>query len=91
MKLERGTACTVRIDPAKGRPYNCRVQVQCAERKLFGTTSTNGYAHCQVDSGVATEAHEAAPDDSDPDIHYDAATGRIIIKDHQWQLDLQLE
>ncbi|MBW2529581.1 MAG: hypothetical protein JRI23_35715 [Deltaproteobacteria bacterium] len=88
--VESGADCTVRIEPAKGRPYNCRVVIQCGQHKLFGTTATNGFAHCEVEAGVATRAHESEPDDSDPDVDYDTASRRVTLADRTWQIELEL-
>jgi hypothetical protein len=88
--VSTGEPCTIRIEPAKGRPYNCRLVIRCGSHVLFGFTKTNGYAHCTVDAGMATSAHESEPNDSDPDVHYDAATGRATVKEVAWQVDLEI-
>lgn len=89
----KGDPCTIRIEPAEGEPHNCRIVVQCGAKVLYGALKSNGYVHCALDAGVAISAHEAAPDDSDPDLHYDLATGQVMVKETtgtNWQVDMEI-
>lgn len=89
--VKSGASCTFRLEPAEGEPYNCRIEVRCDGHVLYGAKSTSGFAHCQVDAGVATGAQESEPGDSDPDIDYDAAARRVIVKERTWQVELVIE
>lgn len=85
-----GERCTIRVEPAEGEPHNCRIVVKCGAQILYGALKSNGYVHCALDGGVAISAHEAAPNDNDPDLHWDMATGQATVKDTGWQVDLKI-
>lgn len=88
--VKPGQNCTIRIEPSEGGRYNCRVVIGCGQYVLFGTKKTNGFADCAVSEGAVTRAHEAEPNDSDPDVYFDVATARATVKETTWQVDMEV-
>lgn len=76
-----GASCTVTIDPSDG-PQNCRLNVTCGERTLYGGGS-GGYGHCGVDASGALTMRDSNPSATDGDPMFDMRLGssEIVITD----------
>ncbi|MBN2197079.1 MAG: hypothetical protein JW751_30015 [Polyangiaceae bacterium] len=78
--------------PTTGYPQNCRLEVRCRSRTIYGERADIGYAQCEVADGIVLSADESALDDDDPDVHYDRATGRVVVREPgSWEVELALE
>lgn len=75
-----GTACAVSISPVEGSGYyDCRVEVRCGDRALYGATPDTGYVHCG-DREILRDANFTVRD-GDPAMELDFVTDRLVVEE----------
>lgn len=75
-----GEVCTVRREPAFiGSGYDCRVEVRCGDRMLYGATPETGYLRCGGRRVMRDRQFTAA--DGDPKLELDLRSGTVIVEE----------
>lgn len=76
-----GKTCELRMSPASAK-YSCRVQVECANKIVFGTENS-GFENCVVDGGfpVSMVDDKPTPEDSDPKLTVDTNAKTMVLGD----------
>jgi hypothetical protein len=75
-----GETCTVRREPmVGGGGLDCRVEVRCGERVLYGATHDTGYVRCGGRQVIRDREFTAR--DGDPAMELDLRLGRVIVEE----------
>ena len=74
-----GAECTVRVEAREAGDYDCRVEVSCDGRLLYGTTTDTGFVRCG-DGHVVRDAAFTARD-GDPAMLLDADRRRVVVEE----------
>lgn len=77
--FDAGTPCTVRMEPAAAHPLDCRVEVSCDGRAIYGVTPETGYVRCSGRRAVRDGALSAR--DGDPRLELDLDSGRVLVEE----------
>jgi hypothetical protein len=77
-----GAACTLRVEPAFTRSHNCRLELRCAGRTLYGA-GNNGFTRCELDGGRPVRAHDGrgTAAEGDPILHMDLPAAKVDASD----------
>jgi hypothetical protein len=76
--------CEVRVLPVADSRFNCLVRVMCGGEVLYpNPEQTAGYAPCDVENGVAINAHDDGHTaaDGDPLVSIDLHAGIVTVED----------
>lgn len=83
-----GEVCSIEVFPQtrlypEQSPYNCRVEIVCGDRVLYGDSDTQGYVHCTPSSGAPVGAVDSfgAEVSGDPLMRLDLEAGVAEIWD----------
>ncbi len=75
-----GEVCTVRREPAfVGSGFDCRVEVRCGDRALYGTTPESGYMRCGGRRVMRDRQFTSV--DGDPKLELDLRSGTVIVEE----------
>lgn len=74
-----GETCSVTVEPVHTGPFDCRIEVRCGDRILYGATPETGFARCGGktivrDTGFSTR-------DGDPSLELDFTARRVTIEE----------
>lgn len=81
-QVREGALCMLRVEPSYSRAYNCRVQVTCEERTLYGAKG-NGFNPCEMSGAAPVRAHDrkGTAAEGDPIMKLDLPAGRVEVSD----------
>lgn len=81
-QVPEGAACIVRVEPAFTRSHNCRLEVRCGDRTLYGAKDT-GFTRCEMEDGRPVRAHDkqGSKAEGDPIVHVDLPAGKVEASD----------
>jgi hypothetical protein len=75
-----GEVCTVRREPALvGGGFDCRVEVRCGDRTLYGASPETGFMRCGGRRVMRDRQFTAT--DGDPKLELDLRSGTVIIEE----------
>lgn len=75
-------ACTLRVDSRFLWDQNCRIEVRCGQRPLYGGEGL-GYNECLLQDGVPVSAEDArdTAHEGDPKLSLDLPSGQVVVSD----------
>lgn len=69
--VAKGDACSIRVlverDYPSKIPFNCKIQVTCADKTLYGAEEHGGYAFCHARGGKPVSAFDSGGSDTTGD------------------------
>lgn len=74
-----GAECTVRREPVDEGAYDCRFEVRCGDRVLYGASPETGYVRCG--SRLVVRDGNFTARDGDPAMEIDLVTGRVVVEE----------
>lgn len=77
--FDEGTVCTVRTERVDSRPFDCRIEVSCDGRAIYGAEPTQGYVRCGGRDRIRDTRFTRH--DGDPRLDYHVRSGRVIVEE----------
>lgn len=77
--MAEGETCSVEVTPVRAGPFDCRVEVRCGDRTIYGATADTGFVRCGG-RAIVRDVHFSARD-GDPAMELDLTARRVVVEE----------